>query len=71
MTDRIGAEALRALLREGCDLLSVEVDALRSGISVCGVISTAPEDEPTREDIAEFESWILRAGRAAMAGKDG
>ena len=55
---------LRALLREGCDLISVEVDALKAGISVNGEVRADPEDVATMAAIAEFEGWI---GRCAAA----
>ncbi|QLH13545.1 hypothetical protein HYQ43_04495 [Paracoccus pantotrophus] len=57
--DRRAAEAgMRALLRAGCDLLAIESEALRDGISVNGVMCPCPEDQATVEAIREMEDWI-------------
>ena len=53
------AEAgMRALLRAGCDLLAIEAEGLREGISVNGVMRPCPEDHATVEAIREMEDWI-------------
>jgi hypothetical protein len=53
------AEAgMRALLLAGCDLLSIEAEGLRDGISVNGVIYPYPEGQATVEAIREMEDWI-------------
>lgn len=53
------AEAgMRALLLAGCDLLSIEAEGLRDGISVNGVMCPCPEDQATVEAIREMEDWI-------------
>lgn len=51
-------KAMRALLRAGCDLLAIESEALREGISIGGVMSPGPEDAHIVEAIREIEDWI-------------
>ena len=48
----------RALLRSGADLLSVESEALREGITVNGELRADPEDASTVEAIEDIEAWI-------------
>ncbi|AEI70938.1 hypothetical protein [EBPR podovirus 2] len=48
----------RALLRSGADLLSVESEALREGITVNGELRADPEDAPAVEVIEDIEAWI-------------
>ncbi|RDD69250.1 hypothetical protein [Paracoccus versutus] len=56
------AEAgMRALLLAGCDLLSIEAEALRNSIRIVGDpdrLSDAPEDAPAVEAITEMDDWI-------------
>lgn len=54
----VEAKGMRALLRAGCDLLSIEAEGLRDGISVNGVMRPCPEDQATVEAIREMEDWI-------------
>lgn len=61
---------MRAILRAGCDLLSVEADALREGISIRGELRPCPEDQNTVEAIQEIEDWIATAG-TALNGESG
>lgn len=65
MSDLSSLNEARYLLREACDLLSAEAEALKSGIRVGpdGSLSGAPEDAPAREAIAEIEGWIGRVNR--------
>ena len=51
---------LRALLREGADLLQVEADALKASIGINGEweSNTDPLDQHTVEAIRELEDWI-------------
>lgn len=49
---------MRALLLAGCDLLSIEAEGLRDGISINGVMCHDPEDQATVEAIREIEDWI-------------
>ena len=60
---------LRGMLRDGCDLMAIEVEALKSGISINGEMRPGPEDQNTVDAINELEEWIDRAGRAALAQK--
>ena len=62
-------ERLRRLLRDGCDLMSVEVDALKSGVSIDCEMRPGQEDQHTMDAITELDGWIDRAGRAALAQK--
>lgn len=55
---------LASLLREGCDLISAEVDALKAGISINGEVRADPEDSATLAAISEFEGWIARCAAA-------
>lgn len=64
-------ERLRGMLRDGCDLMAIEVDALKCGISINDEMRPGPEDQHTVDAINELEGWIDRAGRAALAQKDG
>lgn len=57
------ADHAAALLREGADLISTEVDALKSGISINGETKPSPEDAHTVAAIEELEAWIARAGK--------
>lgn len=50
-----------AIISADADLLSIEVDALKSGISVGDVMSPGPEDAHTVEAISEIEAWIADA----------
>lgn len=56
--DDAAIEKLLGLLREGADLLSVEADALKAGISVRGKMRPGTEDTHTVEAIEEIEGWI-------------
>jgi len=49
---------MRALLLTGCDLLAVEAEGMRDGISINGVMCPDPEDQATVEAIREIEDWI-------------
>lgn len=62
MSDLSSLNEARYLLREACDLLAAEAEALKSGIRVGpdGALSDAPEDAPAREAIREMEDWIGR-----------
>ncbi|WYK04440.1 hypothetical protein DWF04_015640 [Cereibacter sphaeroides f. sp. denitrificans] len=51
-----------SLLREARDMLAVEAEALRDGISVNGVVD--PTEEATLEVIQAMEDWIARASAA-------
>lgn len=64
-------ERLRSLLRDGCDFMAIEVEALKSGISINDEMRPGPEDQHTVDAINELEGWIDRAGRAAMREKEG
>lgn len=64
-------ERLRGMLRDGCDLMAIEVEAMKSGISINGEMRPGPEDQTTVDAINELEEWIDRAGRAALAQKGG
>lgn len=55
---------LKRLLREAADLLSVERDALISGIGIGDKISDDPADKPARDAISEIDKWIDRARKA-------
>lgn len=61
---------MRAVLRSGCDLLSVEVDALKAGISIRGEMQPGPEDQHTVDAIREIEDWIATAGTFLTARLD-
>ncbi|MBT0780535.1 hypothetical protein [Paracoccus sp. pheM1] len=58
LADRKAEAGMRALLLAGCDLLSIEAEGLRDGISVNGVMCPCPEDQATVEAVREFEDWI-------------
>ena len=64
-------ERLRSLLSVGCDLMAIEVEALKCGISINDEMRPGPEDQNTVDAINELEGWIYRAGRAALAQKGG
>ncbi|WP_423212277.1 Lar family restriction alleviation protein [Paracoccus yeei] len=58
---RANAKGMRALLRAGCDLLSLESEALRNSVNIIGEpdrLSDDPEDAPTIAAITEIEDWI-------------
>lgn len=61
-------KAMRALLLAGCDLLAIESECLREGISIGGVMSPGPEDAHTVEAIREIEGWIASATATLTAG---
>lgn len=65
---RAEVEALRALLRTGCDLLAIEREALREGISIGGVMSPGPEDVVAVEALNEIDDWIASATATLTAG---
>lgn len=60
MSDLSSLNEARYLLREACDLLAAEAEALKSGIRIGpdGSLSDAPEDAHTVEAIREMEGWI-------------
>lgn len=60
---------LRALIREGCNLLAEESEALRNSVTLLGDggFSDHHADAPTIERINELEDWIGRAARAALS----
>lgn len=58
---RANAKGMRALLCAGCDLLSLESEALRKSVNIIGEpdrLSDDPEDAPTIAAITEIEDWI-------------
>lgn len=65
---RAEVEALRALLRTGCDLLAIESEALREGISIGGVMSPGPEDVDAVEALNEIDDWIASATATLTTG---
>ncbi|MFC3628266.1 hypothetical protein ACFOM8_02270 [Paracoccus angustae] len=68
--DRLQAELARAkgLLREGCNLLADEHEALRNSITMPDgeLLSDNPLDAWAIEKIEAMDDWIGRAGRAAL-----
>lgn len=69
MADLIPATDQRAsLLREARDMLAVEAEALRDGISVNGVVD--PTEEATLEVIQAMEDWIARASAALAENRN-
>jgi len=62
---------MRALLLAGCELLEVEAEGLRDGISINGVMCPCPEDQATVEAIREMEDWIASVKATLRALPEG